>query len=171
MPRSKTTHRTVPPLLVGDPTVPLAISSTMWFSTPGAKPAYAEALRFAFPSCISLQSIARVNLAHAPQRVGSSPGLSYPSALSNTASPLVWQASIPTFVPPSGFGYPLGGFLLAASGEPSFMLTALLGFSPSKPCVPRRYRARYHDDWPTCRLSHTLLGSSRKPNGGVGRDS
>jgi hypothetical protein len=50
------------------------------------------------------------------------------------------SGSMPSaFVPPSGFEYPLGGFL--PSNPSGYDPTALLGFSPSKPCLS----ARFHD--------------------------
>jgi hypothetical protein len=76
-----------------------------------------------------LQSLAQLILASSPQRSGSSPGLPFPSAQVRIEGPLVRQASTPTFVPPSGFGYPLDGFLPSTPSEFCFTLTALLGFT------------------------------------------
>jgi hypothetical protein len=41
------------------------------------------------------------------------------------------------FVPPSGFGYPLDGFLPLSPRRPCFVPTALMGFHPSEPLTPR----------------------------------
>jgi hypothetical protein len=85
-------------------------------------------LLLAFSCLAFLQSLTRFNLAGISKYSGSSHGLSIPSAQSKSEGPLVWQGSTPTFVPPSGFGYPPDGFLPSGPGEPYFMLTALLGF-------------------------------------------
>jgi hypothetical protein len=76
-----------------------------------------------------LQSLTQLILAGSPQRSSSSPGLPFPSAQVRIEGPLVRQVSTPTFVPPSGFGYPLDGFLPSTPSEFCFTLTALLGFT------------------------------------------
>jgi hypothetical protein len=55
--------------------------------------------------------------------------------------------------PPSGFGYPLDGFLPAVPCRFFFTPAALLGFHPSELSPPERYPANYRSDGPTCRFS------------------
>jgi hypothetical protein len=154
--RLKTSQRTVPPAWVGDSTMPLALASTVWFSAPVAELASPERRSSPSSSSAFLQSFHRVNLAAVPQHGSSSHGLSCPPALASPASPLVRQGSTPAFVPPSGFGDPLDGFLLAKPGEPCFMLTALLGFAPSKRSPPTEGSTRCRADEPTCCLFSTF---------------
>jgi hypothetical protein len=52
------------------------------------------------------------------------------------------RAYLTRSVPPSGFGYPLGGFLPPGPRRPYFMPTALLGFRPSEHSLPERYPRR-----------------------------
>ena len=48
------------------------------------------------------------------------------------------------FVPPSGFGYPLGGLLPPKPGRACFIPTAFLGFSPSERSPLPRWPPRFH---------------------------
>ena len=50
---------------------------------------------------------------------------------------------LPRYVPPSGFGYPLDGFLPPGPRRPCFMPTALLGFRPSEPSSLKRHPERF----------------------------
>jgi hypothetical protein len=93
------------------------------------------------PSSAFLQSLAQLTLVGSPQLADSSHGLLLPSAQFRTEGPLPRQASTLAYVPPSGFGYPLGGFLPSIPSESCFVLTALVGFSPSK----HHLRARFYD--------------------------
>jgi len=62
----------------------------------------------------------------------SSLGLPLPSALVRIAGPHCGRLATPTYVPPSGFGYPPSDFLPAIPSKFCFALTALLGLVPSK---------------------------------------
>jgi hypothetical protein len=77
-----------------------------------------------------------------------------PSTHAGSRGPLVRQDSTPDFVPPSGFGYPLDGFLPQEPGEPYFMLTASLGFAPSE-----HSRAQKASSMFPCRLTHVAFHS------------
>jgi hypothetical protein len=89
-----------------------------------------------FSSSAFLQSFAQLALAGLPQQSSSSLGLFFPSAQVRIEGPRFRRASTPTFGPPSGFGYPLDGFRPSTPSESSFILTALLGFSPSELHLP-----------------------------------
>jgi hypothetical protein len=56
-------------------------------------------------------------------------------------------------VPPSGFGYPLGGLLPATPGQACFILTALMGFRPSKRSPLAGWRHVSMPAGPACRSS------------------
>jgi hypothetical protein len=56
-------------------------------------------------------------------------------------------------VPPTGFGYPLGGLLPPSPCRPYFVPAAPLGFSPSELPPPARCPGRYRPDGPTCRFA------------------
>ena len=75
-----------------------------------------------------LLSIPQRTLADRPQPASSSHGLSLPSARegSEVHSPRVCRAR---YVPPSGFGYPLGGLLPPSPCRLCFTPAALLGFT------------------------------------------
>lgn len=60
--------------------------------------------------------------------VGSSYGLSFPSAHAACADPRT-RARHARSVPPAGFGYPLGGLLSAHTGRACFIPAALMGFT------------------------------------------
>ncbi len=55
--------------------------------------------------------------------------------------------------PPSGFGYPLDGFRPSIPRRSCFVPAALLGFLPSEPSPPARYRAVSDADEPACCFS------------------
>jgi hypothetical protein len=69
------------------------------------------------------------NLASSPQRASTSHGLSVPSAHTGIGDPLAASLATARYGPPSGFGYPLGGFRPPNPRQPCFMPTALLGFA------------------------------------------
>jgi hypothetical protein len=75
-----------------------------------------------------LQSLAQRHLASQPQPTGSSLGLSFPSAHegSEVHSPRALPAR---YVPPAGFGYPLGGLRPPSPCRFCFTPAALLGFA------------------------------------------
>jgi hypothetical protein len=76
-----------------------------------------------------------LTLADRPQSASSSLGLSVPSAHARFEGPLV-AGGQPCSVPPSGFGYPLDGFLPSNPVRFCFTPAALLGFAPSKHHLP-----------------------------------
>jgi hypothetical protein len=75
------------------------------------------------------QSVAQHNLACRPRPTGSSRGLRFPSARNKLGSPLGTGVAGARYVPPSGFGYPLGGLLLPSPCRLCFTPAALLGFA------------------------------------------
>jgi len=75
------------------------------------------------------QSVAQHNLACRPRPTGSSRGLQFPSARDKLGSPLRTGVAGARYVPPSGFGYPLGGLLLPSPCRLYFTPAALLGFA------------------------------------------
>jgi hypothetical protein len=67
---------------------------------------------------------------------------------------IYFSRALPTrYVPPSGFGYPLGGFLPAIPCRFYFTPTALMGFTLRSFPPLERYPARYHPDAPTYRFA------------------
>jgi hypothetical protein len=113
----------------GGSTLPLAISSTAWFSfvelrlVTVTRPDQALSSSFA-----SLQSIAQHHLANLPQRAGSSLGLPLPTA-HEASKVYLSRVCLARFVPSSGFGYPLDGFLPSIPCRFCFAPAALLGFA------------------------------------------
>jgi hypothetical protein len=76
----------------------------------------------------SLQSLTQRHLASPPQQAGSPHGLLLPSALSGSKVHL--SRALPArYVPPSGFGFPLGGFLPSVPCRFCFAPAALMGFA------------------------------------------
>jgi hypothetical protein len=84
-----------------------------------------------------LQSLESVVPSQAPQRPAPLMDFLLPSARVRFEGPLYRRGSTPAFVPPSGFDYPLDGLLPSRPSEPYFMLTAPMGFAPSKHLFPR----------------------------------
>jgi hypothetical protein len=97
-------------------------------SAAGCTDHLSAASRVLSSSFTSLQSIIQRILASLPQPASSSLGLSFPTAheVSKVHSLRVLPAR---FVPPSGFGYPLDGFLPSKPCRFYFTPAALLGFS------------------------------------------
>jgi hypothetical protein len=135
--RLKPSRRSVPLLLVRDPTLLLAVSSASWFSRCsgdlGSSAPNSTSTLSAF-----LQSLATVD----PSRLtGVDRLLSWTSLPYSTSQVQrsTGQAAFHTaFVPPSGFGYPLDGLLpLNPSGNP-LDPAALMGFAPSESYLPAR---------------------------------
>jgi hypothetical protein len=146
--RLKFCRRSVPPSWVRGPTMPLAVSSALWSSAAGrACHGRSTSSGFAF-----LQSIPQAHLAGPLRAADSSPGLSIPFSTHQARRSTGLVACLTTFVPPSGFGYPLDGLLPSSPSGPSRGLAALLGFSPSKHSAHRAGR-RFRRPGPTCRSS------------------
>jgi hypothetical protein len=98
------------------------------------------------------------NLANQPQPVSRSHGLSFPTALE--VSEVHLMRVLPArYVPPSGFGYPLDGFLPLTPRRLCFAPAALLGFHPSELSPPERYPRRHRRDGPTYRLTRRSSGT------------
>jgi hypothetical protein len=72
------------------------------------------------------------------------------------------------YVPPSGFGYPLDGFLPLTPRRLCFAPAALLGFHPSELSPPERYPRRHRRDEPTYRSACRSSGTEA-PAGPTGR--
>jgi hypothetical protein len=131
----------------GDPTVPLAVASAVWFSLDGRcrlrlnKPTINSALRVYLPlECYP---------ANPSRRVATRQLLSWallPYSTCEIEGP--HHAGLPArFVPPSGFGYPLGGLLPSVSCRLSFAPAALLGFTLRSFLLSKKYpnvSARMH---------------------------
>jgi hypothetical protein len=111
-----------------DPTLPLAVSSALWFSFVGLRRSQLSVRCTLSASFAFLQSITQHNLVYPPRRIDSSHGLSCPSAL--TGAEVHFSRALPArYVPPAGFGYPLGGLLPLRPCRPFFIPAALLGFT------------------------------------------
>jgi hypothetical protein len=80
-----------------------------------------------------------------------SPGLPLPSAHTSEEGPRFAGGATARFVPPSGFGYPLGGLLPSTPGRVCFIPTALLGFPPAEPFPPGRWDRVSPIAAPACR--------------------
>jgi hypothetical protein len=107
------------------------------------------------------------NLANQPQPVSRSHGLSFPTA--HEVSEVHLMRVLPArYVPPSGFGYPLDGFLPLTPRRLCFAPAALLGFHPSEPSPPERYPRRHQRDGPTYRFPCRSSGTEA-PAGPTGR--
>jgi hypothetical protein len=125
---------------LGDPTLPLAVSSAVWSSRSPGFAGYLSSDRtsplFEF----------RLPLEHYPTT---------PSQLAATGRLLSWalvpfstsriegppNAGMPTrYVPPSGFGYPLDGFLPSVPCRSFFIPAALMGFTLRRFLLPEGIR-------------------------------
>jgi hypothetical protein len=122
------------------PTVPLAVSSAVWFSGGGFRRSQLSDRRALSASFAFLQSLAQRNLARRPQPASSSHGLWLPSALTGSEVHClrVVQAR---YVPPAGFGDPLGGLLPPSPCRACFIPAALLGFALRSFLLPEGIRA------------------------------
>jgi hypothetical protein len=75
------------------------------------------------------ESITQQTLASRPKPASSSHGLLLPTAHGRNEGPLAAGCSPARYVPPSGFGYPLDGFLPSIPGRFCFTPAALMGFT------------------------------------------
>jgi hypothetical protein len=116
------------PYWLGDPALPLAVSSAVRFSFDRGAGGFAARGRNLSSSLALRQSITQRTLAARPEPAGSSHGLLLPSAHEGSEVHLT-RVCRARYVPPSGFGYPLDG--LHPPSPCRFCLTpaALLGFT------------------------------------------
>jgi hypothetical protein len=110
------------------PALPLAVSSAVRFSFAGLPRPNLIARRALSSGFAFLQSLAQRHLVRRPQPANSSHGLSVPTALEDSAIHLT-RAVPARYVPSSGFGYPLDGFLPPDPCRFSLAPAALLGFT------------------------------------------
>jgi hypothetical protein len=117
-----------------DPIPPLAFPRPYGFPTPGISgtsskdpphPLFGFHLPPEFAPVAPSQRLAG-GTAPAPSH-----GLLLPSAHPGLGGPLP-RVCLTRYVPPSGFGHPLGGFLPPDPRRPCFVPAALLGFRPSE---------------------------------------
>jgi hypothetical protein len=74
--------------------------------------------------------------------------------------------ALPTrYVPPSGFGHPLDGFLPSNPCQLCFAPAALMGFPPSKLSPPERFPSRFRTDEPTYRFPLPVLPPPKRGAG------
>lgn len=106
---------------------------------------------------VFLQSITQSFLAESPQQFSSSHGIRFPTAQVRSEGPLVRSEFQPIFVPPSGFGYPLGDFLPSHPSESYFGLTALVGFTLRSTRHPCKVLQRLRRNEPTCRFRPQII--------------
>jgi hypothetical protein len=113
-------RKNVPPALVGGPTLLLAVSSALWsFALAGGQPSPKARPTRLLPVGRSSRVLRLLTLAGWPEPSSSSRGLLAPFGTNQVQRSTWRQGSTPTLVPPSGFGYPLGGFLPLDPSEPS----------------------------------------------------
>jgi len=125
---------------LGDPTLPLAFSSAVWFFFPTGFAGY----RLSDRTSPLLEF--RLPLEHYPtipsQLAAAGRLLSWalvPFSTSRIEGPLA--AGVPArYVPPSGFGYPHGGFLPSNPCRSCFIPAALMGFTLRRFLLPEGIR-------------------------------
>jgi hypothetical protein len=118
----------VSPLLVKRPHFAVRRSLGSVVLPQRAWPSTVKALSHPLFELASLQSLTQQHLASPPQQAGSPHGLLLPSA--HSGSKVHWPRALPArYVPPSGFGDPLGGFLPSVPCRLCFAPAALVGFA------------------------------------------
>jgi hypothetical protein len=147
----------VSPYGLGDPTMPLAVSSALWFSFRGVnrlpfnsrpKPL----CEFRLPPESYPTDPSRPTAVHQLLSWALSPFSTFQDRRSTCS-----RVSPTRYVPPSGFGYPRDGLLPSVPGRFCFAPAALLGFtlrSFTFPQVSRRFRLEEPTYRLTCRCSH-----------------
>jgi hypothetical protein len=121
------------------PALPLAIPSALRCSLDALRQPQLSDRCILSSGFAFLQRLAQRVLAGPPQRTSSSHGLSFPSALAG--SEVHTPRALPArFVPPSGFGYPLGGLLPPSPCRLFFTPAALLGFTLRSFLLPEGIR-------------------------------
>jgi hypothetical protein len=114
-------------------------------------------------------SLTQQNLADQPQPVSPSLGLPFPSA--HEEPQVHFPRALPArYVPPSGFGYPLGGLLPAIPCRFCFAPAALLGFTLRSLLLPEGIRpVSERKDPPT--VSPVGIPAPKARAGSTGRSS
>jgi hypothetical protein len=125
---------------LGNPTLPLAFSSAMWFSLQRGSSGRYSASRskplFEFDLPLEYYPAKPSRSANADRLLS---WALFPYSTLRIAGPL--NAGSPTrYVPPSGFGYPLDGFLPSIPGRFSFTPAALMGFTLRSFLLPEGIR-------------------------------
>jgi hypothetical protein len=117
------------PYCLDRPAVSLAIPSTVRFSLNGVRLGTVQLpVESSLRAWPPVSSLAQSYLADRPQSVSSSHGLLVPTA--HEGSKVHWPRVLPArYVPPSGFGYPLDGFLPSVPCRFFFAPAALMGFT------------------------------------------
>jgi hypothetical protein len=122
--------------------LPLAISSAVWFFLSRLRRPQLSDSAHPLVELDLPESITQQNLADRPQPASPSHGLPLPTALGGSKVHLT-RVLPARYVPPSGFGYPLDGFLPSAPCRFCFTPAALLGFTLRSFLLPRRYPVRF----------------------------
>ncbi len=148
-----------------DPALPFGLPSAMRFSDNGLRRPQSATGRYLLRVALSFRDSNQRSLVHQPQPTDSSHGLSLPTALQASAVHLL-RACLTRYVPPSGFGYPLGGFLPPRPCQPFFMPAALLGFALRSFPLPKGIRRFPGSDEPAYRFSRAVFPFHRS---GMGR--
>jgi hypothetical protein len=153
-----------------DPTMPLAVPSALWVSLCRS----GWSLLNAQPHPLfELTPSSRVShgpdLADQPQPVSSSHGLLLPTAHQGPEVHLP-RALPARYVPPSGFGCPLGGLLPPSPCRFCFAPAALMGFT-LRSSPPKRHPQRFHRRSTHLPLSLSLFPTPKRRAGPTGRGS
>jgi len=155
------------PYWLGGPTSPLAVSSALWFSLNGL--GQSQLSDQSNPLCefhLPLESCP----AKPSRPAAANQPLSWtflPYSTSGTEDPL--HAGIPArYVPPSGFGYPLDGFLPSDPCRFSFTPAALLGFALRSFLLPKGNR-RFTSGWTRLPFLLSVLPPPKRWAGPTGR--
>jgi hypothetical protein len=131
----------------------LAFSSTLRLSAADAGREVLTTPRILSSTLILLQSHTRSHLAaYAVETTPTAPLLGFASLQHLPASRVhCSRVCLARYVPPSGFGYPLGGLLPAALGRACFVPTAFVGFSLRSLLLPKGGSPRFRGTEPACR--------------------
>jgi len=107
------------------------------------------------------RSVARCNLVSPPKRADSSRGLWFPTAHTRPGGP--HHAGTPArYVPPAGFGDPLGGLLPPSPGRLYFAPAALLGLTLRSLLLPQGIDRVSATDEPTYRFARRYSRPPRR---------
>jgi hypothetical protein len=144
-----------------DPVLPLAVSSTSRSSSSGGCSQVNDRHRLS-SSFALLQSVLRHDLVR--RRSRRTPLMGFCSLQHTTDSEVHYSRALPArCVPPSGFGYPLGGLLPPSPCRLCFTPAALLGFTLRSFLLAKGIHHVSAAEGPTYRLTRRL---SRRRSGG-----